>query len=263
MNTDFSQIMNYEDLLVRDFEIPYLFRIRGKKNNLFYFGSNHSYDVTDSQFNSLRRFWEEFISIDKDGKKIVLVEGGVRELATSENEAIEKNSEAGFTIYLARKAGIEVVSPEPAMKDEAKFLLDRFGKEEVEYYYFARMVRQWCFLSTRPSFEAYLEASLQNDRENLDWNDFDFSIKNLKSIHKKLFGGNFDERDVNFFNSVTTPMYRSTVINEVAQESSKFRDISIIDEILKNVSEGKNVFAVFGFTHAVMQEQALKRAIKE
>ncbi len=247
---------------------PYHIELANQGQSLFYFGANHSRDPENIQYPALRAYWHEFLEKAETRKAIVLLEGGLRPLAKNEKDAIHKNSEAGFMTFLANKEKINVESPEPSNYDERQELLMQFSKEEIQYYYFARMVNQWLNLPTELkkesgySFELYLGSSLTYDQKESAWVGFDFSLNNMKAIHKTLFKSDFNIKDKDFFSSLINPRKDISVINGVAGACSRFRDVFIIKRIIELWGEGKSIFAVFGGAHLILQERALQELLK-
>ncbi len=64
--------------------------------------------------------------------------------------------------------------------------------------------------------------------------------------------------DSEFFSKVVNPLLTISVINDVARSCGRLREIEILKEIERFWTEGKNIFIVYGQTHAVIQEPVLK-----
>jgi len=254
-------LMSYGDYVKAKPKIPFIFKIKKGDKWLYYFGAKHTYDFNDSQFETLKNTWDEFIDVSKE-PRIALVEGGVRQVQKNEKAAILEDGEAGLLEFLAHNENITISSPEPTRKDETQDLESEFSNEEIEYYYFARMVDQWSRLEKKPDFGQYINEILIMDAKESGWKNFDFSLNNMKLIHKKIFKRKFDENDKEFFHAITNPTLSSTPINRYSQTKGVYRDAYIIKEVIKHINSGKNVFCVFGFTHAIMQFPAYRKLIK-
>ncbi len=140
----------------------------------------------------------------------------------------------------------------------------QFSREEIEYYYFARIVHQWGKrLDPKPEFNKYIIQFLERDRKQSGWNDFDFSLENLKTIHKKLFNTEFDLSNLNFFRELVTPVELKTVINKVSRASGDIREAHIIKEIYKYWKDEYSIFIEYGSGHAVIQEPLLKEMLSK
>ncbi len=243
--------------------VPYTYSIQKGDQFLYYFGANHSCDPNDPQYSILRTFWAEFLEKTKKQNCVVFVEGGKRKVYNSELEALECGAEANFITYHANKEGIETFSPEPPEKYRFEELLKKFTKEEIIYYEFARMAYQWNrHITKKYTFREYLKRSLARDKENSGWSDFDFSIEHMITLQKQWFDKDFNENDANFFVSVINPTKTTSRINELSRyEDDVFRDAHILKQIEKFWNEGKNLFVVYGESHAVRHERAVKSLI--
>ncbi|MCE9517697.1 hypothetical protein K8Q96_01690, partial [Candidatus Nomurabacteria bacterium] len=193
----------------------------------------------------------------------VLVEGGKRPRSDSEAEAIAKGAEAHLITYLATHEDIETFSPEPPEEMRFAELLKNFSKEEIAYYEFAKVVHQWNrHHGTKPNFEDYMKPYLDNDRRHSGWSDFDFSIAHMAEIENKIFNREFNKDDFKFYDTVINPTITFSRINEVSRvEDSGLRDKYILQQIEKFWQEGKNIFIVYGCSHAVMHEQAVRKLV--
>jgi hypothetical protein len=250
-------LIPYQKYQEIEHQVPYFFKIGTNDQCLYYFGSKHSYDPNDSQFHELAEKWKEFISTTKEEDSVVLVEGGKRPYIEDEIESIQQGGEASFITTLAQKAGIEAESPEPEESLEREQLLKKFTPDEIQYYYFARVVYQWSRKDPQPNFEEYVTNYLEQDQHSSKWN-FDFSMKNMMQIHQKLFNTPFDKTDADFFYNSIDPTQNNCVINDVSRESGVIRDLEIVVQIKKHWEEGKSIYVVYGASHAVMQEPALR-----
>ncbi len=222
---------------------------------LFYLGVKHSRDIRDPQFEFIRQKWNEFISLAKF--PLVVIESDPKKLFESEEKTILHQGESGFIKFLAQKSGVPVVCFEPDRNKEMNYLLNYFTKEQIEYYYFARIVAQWYRLIEKPSIEEYLIPYLERDKNASDWTDFEFSIDNLKRAHKKLFGTNFNFDDEKHFRKIENPTKEDNPLKEIVRASGFFRDKTIIEKI-REAWKTKDIFVVYGKGHALTHKEALK-----
>ena len=193
----------------------------------------------------------------------MFVEGGKRPVESDESQAILKHGGMGLVTYLADESHIERFSPEPSEKYERSQMEKEFSKEEIQYYYFARVVHQWIRKQDpKPDFEGYINDYLKRDEIESEWDGFDFSLDAMKKIHSDLFNTEFDEKDTKFFYDVTNPVKIQCVVNKVSRASSEIRDKYIVEKICEFVSKGYSVYLQYGATHAVMQEPLLKELLK-
>lgn len=255
-----SLLMPYSVYRKTQTPVPYFFKIEKGGQHLFFFGSNHSRDPQDEQYSQIKKYWEEFSTLTKLENVVVFNEGRLRKPCDNESEAISLDAEAGLITYLATSNGVQIFSPEPGRRQQEESLLKKYNKEEIQYFYFAQVVHQWGRIQQKPPFEAYLDNFLSSDKASSGWQDFDFSLENMKKIHSNIFPkGVFDEWNTNFFYSITNPSFNTTIINSLSQDETVERDIHVTSKILDHWKDGKNLFVVFGEAHAVMQEPALKK----
>lgn len=251
-------LMSISDYKSGNYQTPYFFVIRGKKQTIFYFGAKHSYNPNHKQFRLLENFWDDFLVQTKKINCIVLIEGGIRPIPKNETDGIREGGEASFVTFLANKEHIEIYSPEPNQSTERQELLKKFTKEQIQYYYFARTINQWYRRNCSPSFDNYIQNFLKNSKRLRGWEDFDFSLENMKKIHKRLFDTKFNEKDKNLFAKSVDPTKKLNILNKIAAESGIIRDTHILSEIKKLWDKKKNIFIVYGQAHAVMQEPVLR-----
>lgn len=255
--------MTYDEYAKIENESPYLYTLVKHGQGLWYFGAHHSFNPADEQFITLRTFWNSFINhLGTDTKRgVALVEGGVRRDSPNETDAIIKDGEAGFVSFLASKQSILLESPEPPLSYEFQELSRMFKKEEIYYYYFARIVSQWNTMSERPDFITYINKYLVQESDEGNWPASEYTLSFMREIHRKQFGKEFNSEDKTFFQNIVNPMRHIAVTNKVAQESGKIRDMFIIGQIREHWDAKRNIFIAYGDSHAVMQEKILKEIL--
>ena len=193
-----------------------------------------------------------------------MVEGGVRKIINSKKESIEVGGEINYISFLSNKESIDMASPEPSPAYWFQALANKFSRDEVAYYDFARICYQWNKSNNKESFTEYIKSFLESNSRNSGWNDYDFSLEHFKGIHKQFFKTEFDENDEQFFYKILNPTTSYSVINKVSlADDEGVRDTFIFSEIEKYWKEGNNVFIIFGLQHAVIMELALKKLIEE
>ena len=257
-------LMTYEEYLELYPTWPHIFKIQSGEQWLYYFGEAHSYDPTHPQWVEFRALWIEFLEVTKDKKRMVFVEGGLRNLSKdlSADDAIKDSGGMGLSEHLAHKEGIEVQSPEPPEDAERTILEKQFTRDQIQYYYFARVVDQWHRTAEpRLPFAEYMQPYLDADKRRSGWPEYDFSLEHMKKIHTDLFSTPFDESDVEMFSKLSDPIRRVTVVNNVAGASSEYRDTYIVDQIVQKMKEGYSLFVHYGGSHGVMQEPLLRELL--
>jgi hypothetical protein len=256
-------LMSYEEYAKIEPKVPYAITIRSEDSYLYYFGERHSYDPKNPQWEELKKFWDDFLKQTEGQSRIAFIEGGNPPTATNEEEAILKYGGGGLVAYLAKESDIPTFSPEPNETIERAELEKKFSREVIQYYYFARVVHQWGLQNPKPDFWQYITRYLDGDKRNSGWNDFDFSLDNMRAIHQKLFNNNSDEEDQKFMGDVSNPISQETEVNKVSRASSEIRDLHIIEMIKKYLIEGYSIFSVYGYSHVVMQEPLLREILNK
>lgn len=254
-------LMTYEEYEKIEYThpVPYKFVLDFNSNLLYFFGEDHSYDPNNTQWLNEKSFWQDFIEKTKGQKRIAFVEGGKPPVETSEQEAIIKSGGGGFITYIANKENIEIFCPEPSMAEERALLEKRFTKEQIQYYYFARLIPQWHRKQEpRPEFNKFINDYLNYHKRQSGWTDLDFSFESMKNIHKDIFKTEFNKNDVEFFKNITTPVETKTVVNQVSRMCSNIRDTYIVEKIQQYLKNNYSVYVQYGCTHAVRQEPLLR-----
>lgn len=255
-------LMSYDEYHKIRHNIPYKLLLKSGSNSLYYFGERHSFDPKNEQWIEEKEFWQDFLKNTTNQKRIIFTEGGIRPVEESEEQSILKHGGMGLATYLASQENIDTYSPEPSEKYERNELEKNFSKEEIQYYYFARIVYQWGLKEEpKPDFEEYVKTYLDSDKKESGWYDFDFSLESMKKIHNKLFNTPFNEKDTDFFYNIINPVVLKTVVNKVSRMSSDIRDRYIVSEIKKYISEGYSIFAQYGCSHVVIQEPLLRELL--
>ncbi len=260
-----NYLMTYEEYIERA-TTPgksYIYEIEKDGQVLDYIGVAHIYDLVDEQIAGIRNRFDDFVKKTNRHDRIVLIEGGKRPIASSEEEAMKVGGEPNLVTFWAAQENIDTVSPEPDRQAEADHLLEEFSREEVMHYYFARQVNQWNLMKRPESLEDYMGKTLKRHSEFLNWEGFDFSLENMIKIHKEITDQQFNPEDWEFFQALTDPRKNVAVTNKVCARSSRFRDAHIVSEILRLWKGNKDIFIVYGRTHAIMQEPAIRKFLSD
>lgn len=257
-------LMTQDEYNEIDHKIPHFYKIQNKNQFLYFFGERHSFDPKNNQWIMVKKFWSDFINDTNDQKKVAFVESGRPSIEENEEKSISGAGGTGLITFLASKQNIEVYCPEPNAINEIHELEKKFTKEEIEYYYFARIVHQWGRIpEPRPNFEEYVTRFLEKDKRISGWSDFDFSLENMKTIHKKNFGTEFSLSNLNFFKEIVTPVELNSIINKVSRASGDFREEYIVGEINKYWNNGYSIYVEYGASHAIMQEPLLREILNK
>ena len=268
-----GKIMTAEEYASLHHETPYIFSLKSRDKELFYFGAPHVRDPEDPIFSEIKT------AFDKANPDLIFIEGMnasidrnlINEKArkASTEEAIDGAGEAGFTLKLGLEKGIEWRSPEPEDADLYRHLLKQgFSKDEI----FARAVLlvlpQYNRQIDKQEFKEYSEPFIEQFKNETNWEGFDYSFERAINISEQIVGKpiNFsDEEEASDYIDPTPwseKKEKQTVLNHIGEASSAFRDKNIVKEIAEVQKKYKRLFIVYGASHAVMQEPALKELFK-
>lgn len=247
----------------------YIYNIKTSDGReLYYFGVTHYRDPKNPIFEQIKT---EF---DKFKPDIVFIEGAnelrddrrarmVEKFTTLEgDDLIHQTGESGFVAKLALEKDIDLDSPEPNFEDEVKIDLDNgFSRDEIFLYHMARYVRQLQRIpEPRPSLEEFALNKSRGLEKKTGWHDFDFSFKHFHQLANQMWGANYDLSSGSLLHP--SPQGNVTVINKLSKQTLEFRDEYMVEEIIKALEEYKRLFVVYGFTHAIVQEPALRALLK-
>ena len=262
-------IMDWKEFAEKQIEYPHIFSIKIGNSEIEYFGSFHSRDPRDTElFDRIKD------DLEKSHPDLVVIEG-VEDLENRNDEmleltknlsyeqAIETAGEAGFTAKLAMERDIEVKSPEPKLREEADFILSQgFSQGEVFAYYVTRDIAWYHKLTNKPDLEKYLEPVFRDFARRINWPGFDFSRKHYSQLCEQIWGHKLDMENAKFFSAAVDPSpwegKKTNVINAISQASASYRDMFVVNKLLQYSKKYKKIFVVFGGSHAVVQEPALR-----
>ncbi len=236
---------------------PFTFEIEKNGQVLFYFGANHSTDPENNQFPILRTYWKKFLEKTKGKDKIVLIEGGLRPLAQTEKEAIEKSSEGGLATYLANKENVPITSPDIDSDDFAKSIPDL----DPQQWFLASFLRWFeLFQKNKKVKENTLEEICKIIKRKDYWKDVEVTPEKFKILYKQYIGKDFHEYESQ--NNFINPNRDDAITNKLIRMHSDAREVKIVEDAHKYWQEGKNIFIVFGSGHLIIQRPALETLLK-
>jgi len=232
-----------------------LFLIENFQNSnksIVFFGANHSNEP--NQILSIKK------EIDIFKPEVILLEGNYN-LADypSENEAILRGGSMGFASYLAKTKGINLLSNDPMEKEEIDFVLHGYGKEICFLYFF---IRNFESITRRGKGELneLAEVVISNFIKNSNWVNYNYSLKNLEEIFKKIFKKtlvlNEDFRDY------VNPTIKLSLLNQISEELSEFRDKFMLNLIKNLLNKYNRIFIIKGKSHLINQRIKIRELMK-
>jgi hypothetical protein len=250
---------------------PYIFELRTKDNALCFFGASHTRDAKHPVFPEIKK---NFFELHPD---LVLVEGmgSVRGThraaflerlnALSTEEAVERLGESGFTIKLAAEHGIEWASPEPPFGQLYEHLLTQgFTKDDLLAWEVLHILPQYNRLPRKEGFPDYVAGYLSRLQQVTRWHNFDYSYDRAIRLGEALLGTQIDvenePRALAFIDPIpwSEEAKTQTALNRISEATSVFRDRHIVREIASAMRTHHRIYVVYGSSHAVMLEPALR-----
>lgn len=249
-------LMSWEEYKTREWPAPYIVEIKKDQQTLTFFGAEHSNDPEHPQFVDINTRWQEFRRIGKRENQIVFVEGGDPPVESdNEAEQIKEYGEPGQVVLLAERAGVKLESPEPSDADILADLLEVCEQDAIIAYFSTRALSQWHTSGKPVAVERYLEHHLTEMNRPMSFAEIDAALK-------KVLGNSFDYEDTESIDSANDPLQFTGPSNEVARQCSLLRDIYIVRRFIEEWEKGNSVFAVYGLSHVVVQERALRELLK-
>jgi hypothetical protein len=249
--------MSFEEYAKKRHPVPYILKLSSGKGRLLYFGARHVFGSNDPELTQIERQWAKF------KPEVAFFEGADPESTpTAAKSRDEVRAESSLVVFLAARDNVPVYSLEPRQRDEITLLLKSYSPEEVKVFYVLRQIPQFRSGTHTESIETYTGNVLRWLSSKPELKGAPRTVAELKDSCARLFPQLADWRDVPqaWFDPVPTPP--PTYLNDVSRRLSELRDRHMLTLLSAQVVQGKRVFAVVGASHVVMQERALRSAIK-
>ncbi|AXT19566.1 hypothetical protein D7030_10140 [Flavobacteriaceae bacterium AU392] len=241
----------YMDSIVNKHRRPYIYNIKSKKGGqVIVLGVNHTSDANDTQFDSIRYYWNEY------KPTVALVEGRLGFFFKWLQDPIEEYGEGGLLSDLAKRDRIDLYTWEPSREDEIELLINKYSAKKLAMFY-----------SLRPFFSIPKEVREKDPEKKLqklinERTDYDHlrntivSWEEIDSIWKSDFP-NIEWR--NYSTGYGWPGY----FHDIWNSSNLSRDEHMIKIILELIEKGETVIVTMGVSHAPRIENTLIHKINE
>jgi hypothetical protein len=259
-----QDIMTFEEYASINHSTPYTYELSNGDKSLHYFGARHTFDSDSSMLNQIKTSFERF------QPDMVFIEGAIwtdekaREISSMPSEeVVAKYGEPGFTLKLALEKGIYWHCPEPSAKEFFDYLSEQgFSKDEIFTWHLLYAARHYSKKEQELSFEEYAKPYIDYIKSGTNWPDFDFSPSRALELGEQIIGRPINLRTLDsempdLHNPIPSKNY--SLINMIDAEWSNSRDKKIITDIAKALETNNRIFMVYGATHAVMEEPALRK----
>ena len=249
-------IMTYEEVAKTPHSFPYVIELRAGRGALLYFGAQHKNDPKHPQNEQIQRLWKSF------RPSIAFNEGGDPPTLKVAEEAISRFGEPGLVRFLAARDNVPVRSLEPDRGQEVATLLKSYTPEQLKVFYALRQIPAYRRGKNDETLDERVEFTLKLLSNVRGLEGVPHTLAELGESSSRLMPNLKDWREVpdSWFDPgyIQPPSY----LNEVSRASSRFRDEYMVNLLINEVKQGKRVFAVVGGSHVVMQERALRAALK-
>jgi hypothetical protein len=241
---------------------PTVTELKNGKKSLVFYGASHVRDTLHEQFEGISK---TFIN---QKPEIAFNEGGqIPDSAKylSAGRAILEEGETGLVKHLCNQAQIKLLDGDMNTKEEFAGLLAAFPKDQVLLYLacerFLNPYRQG-FLGKISIEEAYKKAFLSYLEENdFKLNQEEKKLQYLREIYQLYFKKplNLDTLvEVHDFYLTNTGRF-----GDIGRHSKEIRDQVLLSKIDKAFEKYDRVFVVFGASHWVAVQPALKYIIEK
>jgi len=188
-------------------------------------GSEHTRDSKHPQFSFFRSLFEAF------NPEIVLTEGGFNPSSFSSSiEAIKKDGERGFMVYLCKKNKIKYKSADPPFSKIISFLTKKFPLKQVFIFLVLNEIADLKKDINKKIKEIILILKKYKAFRNLS----------IKSIPKNFLRNRKKQID---------PNQNISLFNEIAREESRFRDDYTKRLIFKLTKRFHRIIVLKGMGH--------------
>ncbi|WP_461079720.1 hypothetical protein [Spirosoma flavus] len=234
--------------------------LRNGKKQLVFFGASHVRDTSHPQFSQLVK------AFNKLNPEIAFNEGGQismdRKYPTLDS-AIHANGETGVVKYLCDSLGIKLMNGDLDEKQEFAALQKEFPKDQIYLYlaierfldgyrkgYFPGMTLEKAWQEKFISYLTEADFRLSTEAQSLD---------SLKRIYRKYLHKDFSlnklEEVYDYYLTNDGPL------GDVSRGTKVVRDRALLQKIDSALNVHDRVFVVFGGSHRIALEPALKEII--
>lgn len=232
---------------------------KGRKS-LTFFGTSHVRAVDHPQFKALQK---EFLT---QKPQIALNEGGqVSKQYDSIDSAILNNGETGLLEYLCDRQNIAMLDGDMSPKEEFAGLLKQFPKDQV-YLYMAVERFLHPFKQGYNKNLSFEEAFQKEHVAYLERNGFNLSTQEKTTDYLKKLYAKYFQQPLDLKHLVEMHDYyltNSGIFGKIGRASKDIRDQVLLTKIDKALDEHDRVFIVFGASHWVAVQPALRYIINK
>lgn len=189
-------------------------------------------------------------------------------------KCIQLDGENLYTMYHCLAKGIECKSIEPTKKQVTDFLLEKgYSKDEILFNMCLHILVDFNRIENdnhtqnEHNFIRLLQARLDDYKENVTWDNYNYSYSQFQKLYKSFTDKEFDIKD-----KETYQKYRSHELSGDDKDINYFtqmnidycycRDTEAVKKIYLALQKYNKVMVVMGLKHSVLQQPGI-RAIFE
>jgi len=251
LETPIMDMEAYMKELVNIHRRPYIYEIKSKnKGKAIIVGVNHLNDPSNSQFDSIRHYWNLY------NPSVALVEGRMGFFINGIQNPIEEYGESGLSSSLAKTKNIDLYTWEPTRENEIEALIKIYPSKKLAMFYSLRPFFGIPIEERKDSPEKKLQKLID---ERTDYEQLKNSITKWEEIDS-IWRKDFPDSDWrNFFSDYGFPGY----LHDIWNSSNLFRDEHMVKIILELINKDETVFVTMGSSHAPRIENTLLASVNK
>jgi hypothetical protein len=225
---------------------------------LLYLGFAHTFDPADAQIAALEGHWKAF------APTVAFNEGGSPPAEADAATAVSRHGESGLLRFLGARDHVEVRDIEPPRDVEIAELTPTFTLEQLKTFYVLRQVAHYRDAHMELSLEEYVAKTIRSlEKRPALTRVPPRAIGELDAETRALLPARDGFRSVtdDDFDPVAPPPRSLT--QAISRRAAEVRDTWVVRSLIETVTRGERVLAVMGESHVVMQQPALRGALRE
>lgn len=273
-----QRLMSSREYQVASYYIPYRYEIRTPRVSVHYFGCRHFQTAENHQFEKVCKAIKEIMP------SMVLVEhlqclhrtSSLKErkefldsIAKLTPEEAATQGESELTANLALKLGADLECPEPTDGERFAFLASAgYSCEQIASYYITRAASMYALWKDKMPLDALIKLRVDQLRNSWPWDPSFLTAQVAEDFLQKSFNISLFNSDADTLANLVTPVKIETqsdytVLNAIGNAVTVFTDVSIVARVIELTEKHDNIFIVFGASHALRQEKALRELLNE
>jgi hypothetical protein len=233
---------------------PYIVQVKTEKGELVYYGSFHTVNPANPQFNDIEQKWQTL------NPTIALCEGNIWPSTNNKINAIRRYGEQGLLSFLAARDKVRMACLEPPATMTLCHLLKYFSVEQIKMYYILRQAAVQRILRRNVEKTGYVKRILSNLSRHMIFKTILATKQEFEKRVRDIFPEIRDWRFVPF--SYFDIEIHDTWLSRLHLAVNHYRDRHMIKKISRELNRGGRIFALVGKNHVIKQAPILKRLFK-